>query len=67
MERVLPRTLDLTPGGGSALRRLAQRLHLWRQRAHTRRQLAALDDHQLADIGISPSERMNELAKPFWR
>jgi uncharacterized protein YjiS (DUF1127 family) len=67
MERVLPHTSVLTPGGGSALRRLAQRLRLWRQRARTRRQLAALDDHQLADIGVSPSERTTELAKPFWR
>ncbi|AGI21992.1 hypothetical protein H681_00550 [Pseudomonas sp. ATCC 13867] len=39
----------------------------WLQNARTRRQLAALDSRQLADIGISPSERMREISKPFWR
>jgi uncharacterized protein YjiS (DUF1127 family) len=31
------------------------------------RQLAALDERQLADVGISHSERLDELNKPFWR
>ncbi|WP_376748953.1 DUF1127 domain-containing protein [Stutzerimonas nitrititolerans] len=42
-------------------------LRLWRQRSRTRRQLAALDEHLLADAGISSSERTEELNKPFWR
>ncbi|KJH85023.1 DUF1127 domain-containing protein [Pseudomonas sp. KSR10] len=66
MERVLPRTLRLGTGSLS-LRRLVELLHLWHRRARTRRQLAALDEHQLSDIGISRSERMAELEKPFWR
>lgn len=66
MERVLPRTLTLGFGSAS-LRRLFQLLRLWQQRARTRRQLAALDDRQLADVGISHSERLDELNKPFWR
>ncbi|MCQ4312227.1 DUF1127 domain-containing protein [Pseudomonas stutzeri] len=66
MERVLPRTLTLRIGT-APLRRLLQLLRLWQQRARTRRQLAALDDRQLADVGISHSERMDELTKPFWR
>lgn len=66
MERVLPRTLTLRIGT-APLRRLLQLLRLWQQRARTRRQLAALDDHQLSDVGISHSERMDELSKPFWR
>lgn len=66
MERVLPRTLTLRIDSAT-LPRLLQLLRLWRQRARTRRQLAALDDHQLSDIGVSRSERMNELSKPFWR
>ncbi|AZZ43585.1 hypothetical protein C1896_00780 [Pseudomonadaceae bacterium SI-3] len=66
MERVLTRRL--TPSFGlPSLRRPLQSLRLWQQRARTRRQLAALNDHQLADIGISQSERMAELEKPFWR
>ena len=32
-----------------------------------RQQLAQLDDRQLADIGISHSDRSAELDKPFWR
>lgn len=66
MERVLPRTLR--PGTGSlSLRQLVQLMHLWRQRVRTRRRLAALDERQLADIGISRSERLAEVGKPFWR
>jgi len=42
-------------------------LRLWRQRLRTRRQLAQLDDRQLADVGISHSDRSAELDKPFWR
>lgn len=43
------------------------RLARWLFNARTRRQLAALDERQLADAGISPSERFAELEKPFWR
>lgn len=66
MERVLPRTLTLGIGRLS-LGRLVQVVQLWRQRSRTRRQLATLDDYQLSDIGISRSERMAEVGKPFWR
>ena len=66
MERVLARTI--TPAfGQSPLRRITRLLRLWQQRMRTRHQLAGLDDHQLADIGISRSERLAELEKPFWR
>lgn len=66
MERVLPCTLTLGTGRLS-LGRLVQVVRLWRQRSRTRRQLATLDDHQLSDIGVSRSERMAEVGKPFWR
>lgn len=66
MERVL--AWRFIPAIGlPPLRRVLLVLRLWQQRARTRRQLAALDDHQLADIGISRSERIEELEKPFWR
>ncbi|WP_152218856.1 DUF1127 domain-containing protein [Pseudomonas sp. SCB32] len=39
----------------------------WLQNARTRRQLAELDSRELADIGVSPSERVGEISKPFWR
>ncbi|AKA27409.1 hypothetical protein PCL1606_59660 [Pseudomonas chlororaphis] len=37
------------------------------QNARTRRVLAGLNDQQLADVGISHSDRLAELDKPFWR
>ncbi len=46
------------------LLRLLQR---WQRNYRTRQQLAQLDDRQLADVGISHSERAAELDKPFWR
>lgn len=39
----------------------------WQLKRRTRRQLAQLDAHQLADVGIGPGERLAELDKPFWR
>ena len=42
-------------------------LKRWQQYARTRRQLAQLDERQLADLGISLADRAVELDKPFWR
>ncbi|PJI48014.1 MAG: hypothetical protein CTR55_14690 [Pseudomonas sp.] len=47
--------------------RLWTLLRQWHQNARTRRQLAELTSRQLADLGISPSERVREISKPFWR
>lgn len=47
--------------------RLLALLGLYLHNTRTRRQLAELDSRQLADLGISPSERMGEISKPFWR
>lgn len=47
--------------------RLFAILALWQRNARTRRQLAQLDPRALADAGISPSERRQELERPFWR
>ncbi|HCJ30519.1 MAG TPA: hypothetical protein DHV63_14805 [Pseudomonas sp.] len=66
MERVLTQRVTSTIGL-PPLRRALQLMRLWQQRARTRRQLAALDDRQLADVGISRSERLDELNKPIWR
>ncbi|MDF3865106.1 DUF1127 domain-containing protein [Pseudomonas denitrificans (nom. rej.)] len=49
------------------LRRLPALFGEWLRNARTRRQLAELTSQQLADIGISPSERIREISKPFWR
>ncbi len=39
----------------------------WRQRASDRRHLSELDDHVLADLGLTRQEVIDEAAKPFWR
>ncbi|MEN0104828.1 MAG: DUF1127 domain-containing protein [Pseudomonas sp.] len=49
------------------LLRLVAAITIWRRNARTRRQLARLDDRQLADAGISACDRDMELEKPFWR
>jgi uncharacterized protein YjiS (DUF1127 family) len=64
MESVLSSTLPTVPPPASHWR---ARLARWLLNARTRRQLAALDERQLADAGISQSERFAELEKPFWR
>jgi uncharacterized protein YjiS (DUF1127 family) len=64
MEHILsdiPATLDQPASG--ALARLLGTLKRWQLNVRTRRQLARLDPHLLADAGIS----LAELEKPFWR
>ena len=66
MDRSLTRPYQATLHSRSwqPLLRLLQR---WQRNYRTRQQLAQLDDRQLADVGISHSERATELDKPFWR
>ncbi|MDX1452498.1 MAG: DUF1127 domain-containing protein [Oleiphilaceae bacterium] len=40
---------------------------LWQRRARTRRQLRAMNDHLLKDIGLSRYEAEAEGRKHFWR
>jgi uncharacterized protein YjiS (DUF1127 family) len=39
----------------------------WRERARQRRDLAALDDRLLRDLGLTRSMVGGEIEKPFWR
>ena len=39
----------------------------WRERSRSRRALAAFDDHQLRDIGLSRADAWRESSKCFWR
>jgi uncharacterized protein YjiS (DUF1127 family) len=48
-------------------RRLLLTLALWHHRHRSRRHLAALDDRELADIGLSRAERWAECEKRFWQ
>lgn len=47
--------------------RLYARVVEWQRNARTRSHLAQLNAQQLADIGLSESDRRVELDKPFWR
>jgi uncharacterized protein YjiS (DUF1127 family) len=42
-------------------------VRVWRERRRTRRQLAAMSERELKDIGIYWSDIASELGKPFWR
>ncbi|OEC37823.1 hypothetical protein A7D27_24370 [Pseudomonas sp. 1D4] len=69
MERHLharPAPLPPTPSAPLFLR-LYARVVEWQRNARTRSQLAQLNAQQLADIGLSESDRRVELDKPFWR
>ena len=50
-----------------ALRRFSAMIGEWRRRARSRRELLALDDHMLKDIGITRVDAQYEAAKSFWR
>ena len=39
----------------------------WRRRARERSELAAMNAHDLQDIGISRAQAEFEIRKPFWR
>jgi uncharacterized protein YjiS (DUF1127 family) len=56
-QRLLTRTLG----------RLSAALGRSLERARTRRLLAQLNDQQLGDLGLSSSDRIAEIDKPFWR
>lgn len=49
------------------LRRAADLLLTWHERARQRRQLRTLSDHILRDIGLTRADVLAETSKPFWR
>jgi uncharacterized protein YjiS (DUF1127 family) len=53
--------------GQSLLSRLAETIHIWRQRRASRRELAQWSDRELHDIGVSSVDAIYEASKPFWR
>ncbi len=46
---------------------MAQAVLAWETRRQTRRDLARLDPHLLADIGLTAHRADCECSKPFWR
>ncbi|WP_322845450.1 DUF1127 domain-containing protein [Pseudomonas sp. B33.4] len=59
--------LSLPASRPNALQRLFHSLWGSLERARTRRLLSQLDNRDLADLGLSHADRVNELDKPFWR
>ena len=46
---------------------LLDMVHNWRERQHSRRELAAWTERDMRDAGVSPGDVMYEAAKPFWQ
>lgn len=46
---------------------LLARLTTWQDHVFERAALCALDDRQLADVGLTRADIVAELAKPVWR
>ena len=55
------------PSPSHMVQRLSARFAEWKMRRHSRHELAMLDAHMLADIGVDPMTANDEAAKPFWR
>jgi uncharacterized protein YjiS (DUF1127 family) len=51
----------------SCVGRAVDLLLTWQQRARDRRQLEALNDRMLRDIGLTRADVFAEASKPFWR
>jgi len=53
--------------GSGLLAQLSEKLHVWRDRERQRRELAQWTERDLHDIGLSRSDVVYEVEKPFWR
>jgi uncharacterized protein YjiS (DUF1127 family) len=49
------------------LAHLSETLHTWHERSVQRSELARWTERDLHDVGISWSEMLAEVDKPFWR
>ena len=54
-------------GGAGVLARVAQALAVWSERIRQRRQIAALSDEALKDIGLTRLDAWREWRKPWWQ
>lgn len=67
---VWPRRVASAPGGArlaAALKRSARTVLLWSERYGQRRRLRLLEPPELADIGLSADDVMQETRKYFWQ
>jgi uncharacterized protein YjiS (DUF1127 family) len=49
------------------VRNVLSTVRIWRARARVRRELAALSERELQDMGTNWSSIADEVSKPFWR
>ncbi|HYM31766.1 MAG TPA: DUF1127 domain-containing protein [Candidatus Cybelea sp.] len=56
-----------TPAGEGFLVRFEGLIKTWAQRIRERDELAAMNERELRDIGITRTDVVAELDKPFWR
>lgn len=56
-----------TPSATSLFKSLAGTAAAWRRRLAERALLARMDEREIRDLGISVSDVMMEINKPFWR
>jgi uncharacterized protein YjiS (DUF1127 family) len=59
--------LSSNPVSGFSVAASSSLLALWHHRHRSRRQLAALDDRELDDIGLSRAQCQAECQKRFWQ
>ena len=67
IDRPLRARADASATLRGAIRGALSTLRTWRWRARTRRRLLTLNDHLLADIGLSRADAVHEATKPFWQ
>jgi uncharacterized protein YjiS (DUF1127 family) len=53
--------------GSGLLALLSETFHVWRERRRQRVELSHWSDRDLHDVGISWSDVVHEVEKPFWR
>lgn len=66
VERQPPIARVLRKGMLDLCRRARVVVAAWHSRARQRKSLAQLDDHLLADIGLTREVQVAESSKPFW-
>ena len=57
----------LAAAGGDWIQRFADRVLTWLQRSQQRRQLGALSDSMLKDMGLSRADVDHETSRRFWQ
>jgi uncharacterized protein YjiS (DUF1127 family) len=53
--------------GNGAIGQLSDLVQVWRERRHSRRELADWTERDMRDAGVSPGDARYEAAKPFWQ